>query len=270
MTMSCLATTVEPTSNSRTAAEAAVELSGVTVSYRAYHRRPTSLKETIIRLATGKKQATYSTFDALSDVTFSIPKGSVFALVGSNGCGKSTLLKVIAGVLKPTKGSVVQRGEIASLIELGAGFDSDLTAIENIFLNGSLHKKSKAEMQSRIQHILDFSELHDFAHTPIKYYSSGMYARLGFSVAVDVDPDILLVDEILGVGDERFQEKCTAVFDNLIAQGKTIVIVTHNMNLVRAKAQRAVLLEKGRMVLYGTPEEVVERYRAGSYVTALS
>ncbi len=194
----------------------------------------------------------------------------MFAIVGSNGCGKSTLLKVIAGVLKPTRGQVTREGEIASLIELGAGFDPDLTAIENIYLNGSLHKKTRAQMESRIQHILDFSELHDFAHTPIKYYSSGMYARLGFSVAVDVDPDILLVDEILGVGDERFQEKCSGVFDKLIADGKTIVLVTHNMDLVLEKAHAAALLEKGKLLYYGDPAKVVERYREGSYQTALS
>ena len=247
----------------------ALEITGVTVSYRAYHRRPTSLKETVIRFITGRRDSSFTTFDALSDLSFSIPKGKVFAIVGSNGCGKSTLLKVMAGVLKPTKGKVMRDGEIASLIELGAGFDPDLTAIENIILNGSLHKKTKAEMEGRIQHILDFSELHDFAHTPIKYYSSGMYARLGFSVAVDVDPDILLVDEILGVGDERFQEKCSHVFDSLIAQGKTIVLVTHNMDLVLSKAQSALLLEKGKLLCYGSPEEVVSRYREGSYQAAL-
>jgi ABC-2 type transport system ATP-binding protein len=248
----------------------ALEISNVTVSYRAYHRRPTSLKETIIRFITGKREDSFTTFDALSDLSFSIPKGKVYAIIGSNGCGKSTLLKVMAGVLKPVKGTVVRNGEIASLIELGAGFDPDLTAIENIILNGSLHRKTKKEMESRIQHILDFSELHEFAHTPIKYYSSGMYARLGFSVAVDVDPDILLVDEILGVGDERFQEKCSGVFDTLIAKGKTIVIVTHNMDLVLHKAQSALLLEKGKLLLQGSPEEVVAKYREANYQSALS
>lgn len=248
----------------------AISIKNVTVSYRSYIRRPTSLKETLIRTLKRTKEPTYSMFNALNDVTFDIPKGTVFALLGSNGCGKSTLLKVIAGVLKPTTGSVHHEGDVASLIELGAGFDPDLTAIENIYLNGSLHKKTRSEMRARIQHILDFSELHEFAFTPVKYYSSGMYARLGFSVAMDVDPAILLVDEILGVGDERFQDKCTAAFDSLIAQGKTIVLVTHNMDFVQEKAHRAALLQKGRLIYCGDPSEAVSRYRESSYQTALS
>jgi ABC-2 type transport system ATP-binding protein/lipopolysaccharide transport system ATP-binding protein len=245
--------------------EFAVEINDVTVAYRAYIRRPTSLKETIISTLKGKKEPTFSSFDALSQVSMKIAKGSVFALIGSNGCGKSTLLKVIAGVLKPTKGCVKLSGDIASLIELGAGFDPDLTAIENIYLNGSLHKKTRAEMQGRIQHILDFSELHEFAFTPIKYYSSGMYARLAFSVAVDVNPKILLVDEILGVGDERFQEKCKKVFDELINKGKTIVLVTHNMDYIMEKANQVALLKKGKLVYFGEPKRAAEIYRSSDY-----
>jgi ABC-type polysaccharide/polyol phosphate transport system ATPase subunit len=264
-------TTPSPVSDLTTATnDFAVTAENVSVVYRSYIRRPTSLKETLIRFARRTREPTYSTFHALQGVSLQIPRGSVFALVGSNGCGKSTLLKVIAGVLKPTSGSVTLQGDVASLIELGAGFDPDLTAIENIYLNGSLHKKTRAEMNSRVEHILSFAELHEFAFTPIKYYSSGMYARLGFSVAVDVDPDILLVDEILGVGDERFQDKCAAVFDELIARGKTIILVTHNMKLVQEKAQGAALLQKGQLLYVGDPNEAVRIYREGTYQSALS
>jgi ABC-type polysaccharide/polyol phosphate transport system ATPase subunit len=248
----------------------AIALEEVTVTYRSYHRRPTSLKEAVLGLVRRNREPTYSTFHALKNLSLSVEKGSVFAIVGSNGCGKSTLLKVISGVLKPTHGTVQREGEIASLIELGAGFDPDLTAVENIYLNGSLHKKTFAEMKTRVGHILDFAELNEFAHTPVKYYSSGMYARLGFSVAVEVDPDILLVDEILGVGDERFQLKCAGVFDELIAKGKTIILVSHNMDLVLQKAHRAALLQKGELLFCGDPQEAVERYRQSSYQTALS
>lgn len=252
-----------------TESENAISVTNVTVSYRSYIRRPTSLKETLIRMLKRRVDPIYSTFNALTDISLTIPKGSVFALIGSNGCGKSTLLKVIAGVLKPTVGSVQLSGDVASLIELGAGFDPDLTAIENIYLNGSLHKKTRAQMRARIQHILDFSELHEFAHTPVKYYSSGMFARLGFSVAMDIDPAILLVDEILGVGDERFQDKCTSIFDDLIKQQKTIILVTHSMELVKEKAHMAALLQRGKLLYCGNPDEAVRLYREGSYETAL-
>lgn len=248
----------------------AIEASNITVAYRAYNRRPTSLKESLIRLFRGNFQKSYSMFNALSDVSFSVPWGSVFAIIGSNGCGKSTLLKVLAQVLKPTQGCVAVNGAVSSLIELGAGFDPELTGMENIFLNGSLHKKSESFMRSRAHHILEFAELGEFADTPVKYYSSGMYARLGFSVAVDIDPDVLLVDEILAVGDERFQKKCQQVFDSFIARGKTIVWVTHDMDLVAQKAHRAMLLERGQVSFIGDPTEAVRRYRESTYQPVLA
>ena len=247
----------------------AISLKDVTVSYRSYSRRPTSLKEAFIRFITFDRQSSYGTFNALSDVNLEIPRGGVFAIVGSNGCGKSTLLKVIAGVLRPTKGIVSVNGSIASLIELGAGFDPELTAIENIYLHGSLHKKTKKQITPRIDAILDFAELHEFAHTPVKYYSSGMFARLGFSVAVDIDPDILLVDEILGVGDERFQQKCVGVFQSLIEKGKTIIFVTHSMEAITTMATNAVLLQKGHIELLGAPNEIIKKYRDPAYQSAL-
>ena len=256
-------------SKDATSKDLAVSLQSVTVAYRSYTRRATSLKESILRLFQRSKHPSYEMFQALSNVTLEIPRGAVFGLIGSNGCGKSTLLKVMAGVLPPTRGTVRTAGDISSLIELGAGFDPELTAIENIYLNGSLHKKTKAQMAARIQHILDFSELHDFATTPIKYYSSGMFARLGFSVAVDVDPDILLVDEILSVGDERFQQKCGGVFERFVQEGKTIVLVTHDMSLIEQRASHVALLEKGHVWFCGDPKTAIAMYREGAYKTAL-
>ena len=250
--------------------DCAISVRGVTVAYRAYNQRPTSLKESLIHLMTRGRFSHYSTFDALQDVSFEVPRGSVFGIIGSNGCGKSTLLKVLAGVLRPVRGSATVRGEIASLIELGAGFDPELSAVENVFLNGSLHRRSRAEMAKRLPHILDFAELHEFAHTPVKYFSSGMYARLGFAVAVDIDPDILIVDEILAVGDERFQSRCMESFDRFIASGKTIVIVTHDMGMVESRCEQVLLLEKGRVRYVGDAGEAIELYRKGSYQTALT
>lgn len=247
----------------------AITVRDVTVSYRSYKERPTSLKEALIRIVREGKWRHYSTFDALSGVNFELRKGEVLGLIGSNGSGKSTLLKVIARVLAPTKGDVTVSGPISSLIELGAGFDPELNAVENIFLNASLHKKTRAQIKSRIDHILEFAELKDFAHTPVKYYSSGMYARLGFAVAIDIDPDILLVDEILAVGDERFQEKCNHVFERFLKEGKTIIIVSHTMSLIETMCSKALLLARGEVAYYGDPHEAVKLYRDGSYQTRL-
>jgi ABC-2 type transport system ATP-binding protein len=248
---------------------AAFELTGVTVKYRSYNERPTSLKESVIRLVRDRSWRHYSLFDALLGVNLRIPRGSVFGIIGSNGSGKSTLLKVLSGVLPPTKGTVIRNGTISSLIELGAGFDPELNAIENIYLHGSLHRKSRAEIKDRVDHIISFAELSDFAYTPIKYYSSGMYARLGFSAAVDIDPDILLVDEILGVGDERFQEKCQAVFKRFMASGKTIVIVSHDMGLVGGLCATTAVLSRGEVAFCGDTAEAIKIYRDPTYRTRL-
>ena len=179
------------------------------------------------------------------------------------------MLKVLAQVLKPTIGEVRVNGSVASLIELGVGFDPELNAIENIYLNGSLHRKTKAHMKKRVDIILDFAELHEFANTPIKYYSSGMAARLGFSAAIDIDPDILLVDEILAVGDERFQEKCSGVFKSFFDSGKTIVLVSHNTDMLESTADQIALLSKGELVYLGDPKVAVQMYRDKSYETRL-
>lgn len=255
--------------HSSSSSEPAIDIQNVTVCYRSYKERPSTLKESLLKFLRNPTRKHYSTFNALTDISFSIPRGAVFGIIGSNGSGKSTLLKVISGVLMPTCGRVVQNGKIASLIELGAGFDPELNAIENIYLHSSLYGRTSKEIAQRIPHILDFSELHEFANTPVKYYSSGMYARLGFSVAVDINPDILLVDEILGVGDERFQKKCREVFDRLIAEGKTIILVTHDPSLYEQLVTEAVLLSKGKLVFRGDPQAALEKYRATTYETAL-
>lgn len=200
----------------------AFELRDITVRYRLYKERPTSLKETMIRLLRDRQWRYFSLFDAISKVNLRVPRGNVFGIIGSNGSGKSTLLKVLSGVLSPSSGAIIRNGSISSLIELGAGFDPELNAVENIYLHASLHRKSRAQIRDRIDHIINFAELSEFAYTPVKYYSSGMFARLGFSAAVDIDPDILLVDEILAVGDERFQEKCQGVFSRFLTKGRPL------------------------------------------------
>lgn len=249
--------------------KATIRVRNVTVSYRAYKERPTSLKESVIKFIRHGKLIHYDTFNALSEVTFDVRKGSVFGIIGSNGSGKSTLLKVISKVLEPTYGSTQINGSISSLIELGAGFDPNLNAYENIFLNGSLHKKTKKEIERRVDSILDFAELREFASTPIKYYSSGMYARLGFSVAIDIDPDVLLVDEILAVGDERFQEKCHQAMDKFVKRGKTIVIVTHNLGMIAERSDSVLLLARGKVSFVGDPITAVDLYRNSNYETRL-
>jgi ABC-type polysaccharide/polyol phosphate transport system ATPase subunit len=250
-------------------APSAIVLDAVTVAFRSYTDRASSVKESALRFLKRKAIESFETFDALSNITMSIPKGSVLGIIGSNGSGKSTLLKVLAQVLRPTSGKVVVNGRVASLIELGVAFDPELNAIENIFLHGSLHKKSRAEIKEHVPEILEFAELTEVATRPIKYYSSGMVARLGFSCAVDVDPDILLIDEILGVGDERFQKKCSKVFDRFFTSGKTVVMVGHNLETLAAMSSRILLLSEGRIAYLGDPDTAVALYRDKDYRTFL-
>lgn len=249
--------------------EVAISIQDLTIAYRSYKERPSTLKETLINVIKKGQLRYYSTFNALSDVTFQVKKGTVFGIIGSNGAGKSTLLRVIAGVLPPTKGKRVVEGSLGSLIQLGAGFDAELNAVENIYLNGSLQRRSRGQIAQRVNRILEFAELENFSTTPVKYYSSGMYARLGFSVAIDQDPDILVVDEILGVGDERFHTKCRTYFDNFIASGKTLVIVSHNMGFLSRMANEIAVLSRGKLIYVGAPDEAVARYQSAEYETAL-
>lgn len=243
----------------------AVEVQEVFIKFRSYERRPTTFKESMLTLLKERRIKHYRTFEALKGVSFSVPRGGVFGIIGANGAGKSTMLRTITGVLPPSKGRVIVRGRIDSLIQLGAGFDYELNAIENIYLNRSLYGFSRSEIKKRIPGIIEFAELQEFSTTPIKYYSSGMAARLGFAVAIDRDPDILVVDEVLAVGDERFTNKCMAVIQKLLKRGKTIIIVSHNLEQIRELADQVALLSKGRLVYLGDATEAIDRYRDESY-----
>jgi ABC-type polysaccharide/polyol phosphate transport system ATPase subunit len=208
-----------------------------------------------------KRQIQMRTFWALNAISLEVNQGEVFGLIGNNGAGKSTLLKVVARVLRPTKGRVIVRGRVAPLLELGAGFHPELTGKENIFLNGAMLGFSHHEMQEKYDQIVDFSELGEFIAAPIRTYSSGMYARLGFSVATSSDPDVLIVDEILGVGDENFQKKCQARIETFRQRGAAILLVSHNMASIQAMCQRAAWLDHGMLKSIGEPDQVIRKYR---------
>ncbi|OOP74784.1 ABC transporter ATP-binding protein [Clostridium beijerinckii] len=238
--------------------ENAVEIKNVSMMFNKSSERIDNIKEYIVRLA--KRNIMFEEFWALKDVSFNIKKGEAIGIVGLNGSGKSTLLKIIAQVMKPTKGSVTINGSIAPLIELGAGFDMDLSARENVFLNGAVLGYSRAEMKKKFEDIMDFAELWDFVDVAVKNYSSGMIARLGFAIATAHTPDILIVDEILGVGDYKFQEKCEKRMNEIISHGATIIFVSHSIKQVRELCTRAVWIEKGNVVMIGDVEEVCDKY----------
>ena len=209
-----------------------IEVENLSIRYNKSSERVDNIKEYIIRRLKG--QMKFEEFWALKDISFSIGKGETVGIIGLNGSGKSTLLKVIAGVLRPAKGQVRVRGTVAPLIELGAGFDPDLSARENIFLNGAVLGYSRKQMQNLFEEIVDFSELRDFLDVPVKNYSSGMQARLGFSIATAIIPDVLIVDEVLGVGDHKFQKKCHKRMQEIIASGATVLFVSHKQCLTKA------------------------------------
>ena len=235
-----------------------VSFDNVVQHFRLIRERPDTLRETFARLF--RNHSRYHSFDALKGVSFDVTDGEIVGLVGPNGSGKSTILKIIAGVYRPTAGVVRINGKVAGLIELGAGFHSDLTGRENILLNGLLLGLSKREIRSREQQILDFAELGEFIDSPVKQYSSGMFMRLGFAVATEVDPDILLIDEILAVGDASFQQKCMARIDEFRQRRKTIILVSHDLATVRRLCQRVLLIQNGRIRVDGTPAEVLDSY----------
>lgn len=217
-----------------------------------------TLREFLPALFRGKGWS--APFYALRDVSFSVSRGETLAIIGRNGSGKSTILKLIAGVMAPSEGEIRVAGRVSPLIELGAGFHPDLTGRENIHLNATILGMSTKEIRERLDEIVDFAELREFIETPVKRYSSGMYMRLGFSVAIHSDPEILLVDEVLSVGDAAFQEKCLDKMHEFQEQGTTIVLVSHAMDLVRKFCRRVLLLEGGRLVGDGSPEGMTERY----------
>ena len=235
-----------------------IKVSNATVRFNKATESYNGLKEYVIRMLKGELM--FQEFLALKDINLEIKRGESWGLIGSNGSGKSTLLKLICGILKPYKGSVEVKGTIAPLIELGAGFDGELTARENIFLNGALLGHKKSFMQQHFDEIIEFSELQDFVDVPIKNFSSGMAARLGFAVATIVKPDILIVDEVLAVGDHAFQEKCKKRMEEMLKGGTTLLFVSHSAEQVKELCQNVIWIDKGVVKACGKAEEVIPLY----------
>jgi ABC-2 type transport system ATP-binding protein len=241
----------------------AITVRNVSKHFTLGHGRYPSLKERVIHLG----RETTEEFYALRDIDFEVEEGTTVGLLGHNGSGKSTLLKCIAGILRPNAGEITTRGRLAALLELGAGFQSELTGRENVFLNGLILGMSRKELERRFDAIVAFSEIEQFIDTQVRFYSSGMYVRLGFAIAVNVDPDILLVDEVLAVGDEAFQRKCLDRVKEFQDDGRTIVVVTHAADLVTRICQSAIVLDRGQLVTAGDPEEAVKVFREHLRVT---
>ena len=236
-----------------------IEVKNVSMRFNLATEKTDTVKEYIVKLL--KRQLMFNEFYALRDVSLTVNRGEAVALIGANGSGKSTLLKCIAGVLYPTTGSIEVRGSIAPLIELGAGFDPDLTARENIYLNGAVLGHDRKFMDEHFKSIVDFAELWDFIDVPVKNFSSGMVARLGFSIATEVSADILVVDEILAVGDFRFQQKCKERMADMMKGGTTLLFVSHSEEQVRELCQKAVWLDKGKLEFFGSAMEAFEKYK---------
>jgi ABC-type polysaccharide/polyol phosphate transport system ATPase subunit len=244
---------------------AAIELANVSKVYRRYGGKQfATLKSAFLQRSILRDLQPSETFPALTDVSFAVPRGSTYGVIGRNGSGKSTALKLVAGITKPTSGAVRVDGRISALIELGAGFHPEISGRENVFINGIMLGLSKRQVQERFDEIVDFAELREFIDAPVKTYSSGMYMRLGFAVAIHVDPDVLLVDEVLAVGDEGFTHKCLDKFSEFRRRGKTILLVTHSLNLVERFCDEAIWLDGGRAMSLGDPKRVV-----GAYLTAV-
>lgn len=238
--------------------ETIINVEHVSMRFNLSSEKFDSFKEYVIKSL--KKQVSYDEFWALKDVSFEVKRGDSLGLIGLNGSGKSTMLKAIAGVLKPTKGTVTVGGNIAPLIELGAGFDMDLTARENVFLNGALLGYNRAQMEAQYEDIVEFSELRDFMDVPVKNFSSGMVSRLAFAIATIGIPDILIVDEVLSVGDFRFQEKCEARIQNMKDQGTTILFVSHSIEQVKKICNKVVWLDHGVLKMFGDAQEICSIY----------
>ncbi len=236
-----------------------IDFENVVQRFRIIRERPDTLREVFSKLFRRREPGFYD-FLALKGVSFHIGTGESVGIIGRNGSGKSTLLKIIAGVYKPTEGTVTIRGKVAALIELAAGFHPELTGRENIVLNGLLLGLTRREIREKEKAILEFAEIGDFIDSPVKQYSSGMFMRLGFAVAVQVNPDILLMDEILSVGDAPFQQKCLERIDEFRGQGKTTILVSHDTGSIRVHCRRVLLIDGGRLVADGTPDEVIAIY----------
>jgi lipopolysaccharide transport system ATP-binding protein len=234
----------------------AVVVSDVSKSFRIYRDRNKSIKATVLK----GTRAKYDEFWALKDIDLEIPQGKTFGLLGNNGSGKSTLLKCIAQILEPNKGLITHVGRMAAMLEVGSGFHPELSGRDNVYLNGAILGMSKAEIDRKFDSIVDFSGVGDFIDQPVKNYSSGMYVRLGFAVSIHVEPDILLVDEVLAVGDMAFQEKCTEKFGDLRREGRTVVVVSHAVEQMRTFCDEAAWLQKGQLMGLGPASDVINEY----------
>ena len=245
----------------------AVSIRNVTKNFRMYHEKNQYLKTALLR----GKRARYEEFRALKDVSFEIPHGSTFGIIGSNGSGKSTLLKCLTGILSPDVGSISVDGKVAALLELGSGFHPDLSGRENVFLNGAILGMSQKELESKFDEIIDFAGLRDFIDVPVKNYSSGMTVRLGFAIAINVDPEILIIDEVLAVGDDEFQLKCYEKIEHFRQAGKTIILVSHGLGDVQRICDTVAWLDKGTLRRIGDPADIVPEYlstsRSGQAIT---
>ena len=235
-----------------------VDVDHVTIRFNQASEKIDNLKEYFVKLV--KKELMFKEFLAVKDVSFQVRKGEAWALVGTNGSGKSTLLKAISGILKPYKGSITVTGSIAPLIELGAGFDGNMTGRENIYLNGCVLGHTKKFMDEHFNEIVEFAELENFLDTPIKNYSSGMRARLGFAIATMVKPDILICDEVLAVGDFLFQQKCMERMQEMLSGGTTLLFVSHNINQVKSLCDHAVWIDKGKVRMVGDVLDICDEY----------
>jgi len=238
----------------------AIEVKNLYKNFTVCYDKANTIKERLIRLGKGKKEEK----EILKNINLQIKRGEVVGLIGVNGSGKSTLLKLMTKIIYPTKGSVETQGKLTSLLELGAGFHPDFSGRENIYFNASIFGLTRKEIDERLEQIIEFSELRSFIDNPVRTYSSGMYMRLAFSVAINVDAEILLIDEILSVGDEHFQEKCFQKLEDLKAEGKTIVFVTHGMGSVKRFCTRAVWLHQGEIKEDGDVDEVIKKYVEGT------
>jgi lipopolysaccharide transport system ATP-binding protein len=236
--------------------EIAVHVDHLSKRFRMYAERNQTLKSAIMR----GRRSIHEDFWALKDITLDVPTGSTFGLIGSNGSGKSTLLKCLAKIYYPDKGTISSNGRVAALLEVGSGFHQELSGRENIFLNGSILGMSKKEITRKFDEIVDFSGVEQFIDQPVKNYSSGMYVRLGFSIAINVDPDILVVDEVLAVGDSEFQAKCFQKFDDFKAAGKTVILVSHSMETVKLMCDHAAWINHGELVAAGKSKPTIAAY----------
>lgn len=235
-----------------------IEVNNVTMRFNLAEQKTDTIKEYFVKLVTGKLN--FNEFYALKNISFNVKRGEAVALIGKNGSGKSTMLKIMAGVMYPTEGSAAVKGSIAPLIELGAGFDIELTARENIYLNGAILGHDRAFMDQHFDEIVDFSELRSFLDVPLKNFSSGMTARLGFAIATVIKADILIVDEVLAVGDFRFQEKCKNRIEQLLEAGTTLLFVSHSKEQVMELCPKSVWLDQGNLMAFGNTKEVYELY----------